>query len=119
MQMLNIHSTKKLCFRMGVLHTPQIAKVCNVATMVRGAVHAVVYRAYAIRPYKWRKTQATKTTSDMGKTMSGVEKIMSDIIQTTSDLFSPLCNALFSRKLKRLTDLGEGHRLSAHHLEMS
>ena len=59
---------------------------------LRNAVHALAYRAYAIRPYKWRKTQIgnsfsniPKTTSDVGKTMSYVEKITSDIIQTTSD----------------------------------
>ena len=57
--------------------------------MGRGAVHAVAYRAYAIRPYKWRKTKVGKSTFDAGKTMSDVGKIMSDIIQTTSDLFSP------------------------------
>ena len=33
-----------------------------------------------------------KTTWDMGKTMSYVEKIMSDVIQTTSDLFLPIAN---------------------------
>ena len=36
------------------------------------------------------QNQKTKTTSDAGKTMSYVEKIMSDIIQTTSDLFRRL-----------------------------
>ena len=51
------------------------------------AGYAMAYRAYAIRPYKWRKTKAPKTTSDIRKTMSDVEKIISDIIQTTSDLF--------------------------------
>ena len=33
-----------------------------------------------------------KTISDVGKTMSYVEKIISDIIQTTSDLFSPFAS---------------------------
>ena len=31
-------------------------------------VHAAAYRAYAIRPYKWRKTKAPKNTFDVGKT---------------------------------------------------
>ena len=60
---------------------------------------AVAYRAYAIRPYKWHKTNIGKITFDVGKTMSYVEKIISDIIQTTSDLFSPLCNALENKSL--------------------
>ena len=36
-------------------------EICNVA-------HAVAERAYAIRPYNWRKTNTAKTTSDVGKT---------------------------------------------------
>ncbi len=56
--------------------------------MVCHAVHAVAYRAYAIRPYNYGKTKAGKTAFDVGKTMSDVGKIISDIIQTTSDLFS-------------------------------
>ncbi len=84
------------------------------------AVHAVAYRAYAIRPYiytvtdyhifasfgNWRKTiiahsfpNTPKTTSDVEKTMSYVGKIISDIIQTTSDLFSLTCNTLITIKL--------------------
>ncbi len=70
----------------------RIARVCNVVAVVCGMVHAAAYRAYAIRPYKWRKTNTAKNTFDVGKTMSYVEKIMSDIIQTTSDLFSPIAN---------------------------
>ena len=73
------------------------ARNCNVLAMICGAANAAVYRAYAIRPYKWRKTliahpfqSLTKTIFDAGKTMSYVEKIMSDIIQTTSDLFRPI-----------------------------
>ena len=81
------------------MHTPKIAPFCNVAVVVCGAVCAVVYRAYVIRPYKWRKTKAAKTTSDVGKTMSDVEKIISDIIQTTSDLFSATCNVLENKCL--------------------
>ena len=54
--------------------------------------YVVAYRAYAIRPYKWRKTNTAKITFDVGKTMSYVGKIMSDIIQTTSDLFLPITN---------------------------
>ena len=64
-----------------------------------GAVHAVACRAYAIRPYDFRKTQINchflntpKTTWDMKKTMSHVGKIMSDVIQTTSDLFPAVAN---------------------------
>ena len=64
-----------------------MAEVCD-------AVLAVAYRAYAIRPYNFRKTKVAKITWDIGKTMSYVEKIMSDIIQTTSDLFCTLCNVL-------------------------
>gem|GEM_PF-2565572 len=64
----------------------------NFAAVGRDAAHAVVYRAYAIRPCKWRKTNTAKITFDAGKTMSYVEKIISDIIQTTSDLFSPVAN---------------------------
>ena len=51
------------------------------------------------RSYNFRKTQicchfqnASKTTWDIGKTMSYVEKIISDIIETTSDLFSTFAN---------------------------
>jgi len=52
----------------------------------------LVYRAYAIRPYKSRKTNTAKTTFDVGKTMSYVEKIMSDVIQTTSDIIFTIAN---------------------------
>ncbi len=58
----------------------RISPLCNVAATDCDVVHAVVYSAYAIRPCKWRKTQAGKTTFDVGKTMSDVEKTMSDII---------------------------------------
>ena len=68
---------------------------CGGLHCLYGVVWVVAYRAYAIRPYKWRKAiiahsfqNTPKTTSDVGKTMSYVEKIMSDIIKTTSDLFS-------------------------------
>ena len=37
---------------------------------------------------------APETTWDTGKTTSYVEKIISDIIQTISDLFSPTLNSL-------------------------
>ena len=57
------------------------------------AVYAAVYRAYAIRPYNFRKTiiahsfqNFPKTAWDVRKTMSYVEKIMSDIGKTTSDI---------------------------------
>ena len=63
------------------------------------AFQAVAYRAYAIRPYKWRKSKTARLSQntpkiifDVGKTMSYVEKIMSDIIQTTSDLFFAFAN---------------------------
>ena len=45
-----------------------------------------------LRPWRGASPNTAKTTSDVGKTMSYVEKIISDIIQTTSDLFSPLAN---------------------------
>ena len=71
----------------------RIARICGVVAAVCAAVHAVAYRAYAIRPYKWRKPHdrclfpnTTETTFDVGKTMSYAEKIMSDVIQTTSDI---------------------------------
>ncbi len=66
---------------------------------VCGTVQAKAYRAHAIRPCKWRKTESDflfpntrNIISDAGKTMSYVGKIMSDVIQITSDLFSPLAN---------------------------
>lgn len=40
----------------------RIAPPRNVAAAVCGMAYAVVYRAYAIRPRKWRKTQTAKTT---------------------------------------------------------
>lgn len=43
----------------------------------------------------------TKTTPDTGKTMSYIEKIMSDIIQTISDIFWPPCNTLKNNPLHR------------------
>ncbi|GEM_PF-1951252 len=42
---------------------------------------------------QWRKTKIAKTTSDVEKTMSYAGKIISDIIQTISDLFSAVANA--------------------------
>ena len=66
--------------------------ICHVAPVFADAVQAVAYRAYAIRPYNYCKTNTAKITFDVGKTMSYVEKIMSDIIQITSDLFSSLAN---------------------------
>ncbi len=63
------------------------------------AVWVVAYRAYGIRPRKWRKTQidysfpnTPKITFDVGKTMSYVGKIMSDIIKTTSDIICAVAN---------------------------
>ena len=76
----------------GVLHTPRIVPLCNIVAAVCDVVYAVLYRAYAIRPYKWRKTKAVKIKFDVRKTMSYAGKIMSDIIQITSDLFPPLAN---------------------------
>ena len=79
----------------------RIARTCDFAAGVRGVVQAVEFRAYAIRPYIYTacNQQATytvymitlipkavafpnipKTTWDMGKTTSYVEKIISDII---------------------------------------
>ncbi len=60
---------------------------------VCGAIYSAIFRANAIRPCKWRKPQAgcffrdpMKTTFDVGKTTSYAGKIMSDVIQTTSDI---------------------------------
>ena len=68
--------------------------------MVCDVVWAAVYRAYAIRPYNFRKTKIVrifpntrKNISDLRKTMSDVGKITSDIIRTASDLFPPFANA--------------------------
>ena len=91
-QTQNILPSDDLHRRRGVWHTPEVRKLCYAAAAVCDAVHAMAYRAYATRPYKWRKTIIAKITWDMGKTMSHVGKIMSDIIQTTSDLFSPFTN---------------------------
>ncbi len=88
-QTQNILPSDDLHRRRGVWHTPEVRKLCYAAAAVCDVVHAMAYRAYATRPYKWRKTIIAKITWDMGKTMSHVGKIMSDIIQTTSDLFSP------------------------------
>ena len=72
------------------------------------AVHAMTYMAYAIRHHNCRKTQNrqplpnnSKTTSDVGKTTSYAGKIISDIIQTTSDLFFATCNALKNKPLQQ------------------
>ncbi len=40
----------------------------NIASTVCNAVRAVAYRAYAIRPYKRRKTNTAKTAFDIEKT---------------------------------------------------
>jgi len=40
----------------------------------------------------FRFPNSLKTIWDIGKTMSYIEKIISDIIQTTSDLFSSLAS---------------------------
>ena len=52
-----------------------------------------------LRPYNYCQTiiaspfpNTPKTTFGVGKTTSYVEKIISDIIQTTSDLFSAITN---------------------------
>ena len=73
--------------------------LANVAVMVCCAVYAVACRAYAIRPYNYRKTiiahpfpNTPKNTFDVGKTTLDVGKIMSDVIQTISDLFCTLTN---------------------------
>ena len=57
------------------------------------------HKEESICPYKWRKTSTDyfsrntpKITFNVGKTMSYAGKIISDVIQTTSDLFSPLAN---------------------------
>ena len=68
--------------------------------MVCGVARAMAQRAYAIRPYKWCKTNIAKTIFDVGKTMSYVEKITSDIIRITSDFFLPVVNI---RKTKTYT----------------
>ena len=61
-------------------------------TAVCGAVYAVAYRACAIRPYNLRKNNTVKNTFDVVNTTSYAGKIMSGIIQTTSDLFLPITN---------------------------
>ena len=48
----------------------RIAWVTQVSAAVCGAACAAAYRAYAIRPYKRRKTKVAKTTFDAGKTIS-------------------------------------------------
>ena len=48
------------------------ASICDVVAAVRGADYAVAYRAYAIRPYNFRKTNTAKIIFDVGKTMSYV-----------------------------------------------
>jgi len=78
--------------RRGVWHTPGIEWIRQLSGDAADAVRAVAYKTNAIRPCKRRKNNNTKITFDAGKTMSHVEKITSDIIQTTSDLFSPLSN---------------------------
>ncbi len=57
------------------MHTPRIAPLCIVMAVLAGALQAMAYRAYAIRPYKWRKTiiaypfpNTLKIISDVGKT---------------------------------------------------
>ena len=67
---------------------------------LRNAVCAVADRACAIRPCNFRKStiahffqNTPKITFDVGKTMSYAGKIMSDIIQTTSDLFSAVSSS--------------------------
>ena len=77
--------------RGGFLHI-KVKMSGNAATEVCGAVHAVAYGANAIRPYGGAKPNTPKAIWDMGKTMSYAGKIMSDIIQTTSDLFSAVAN---------------------------
>ena len=79
---------------------------CNRVFSLCGVAHAAMYRANAVSPCNFRKTiialpfpNTSKTTFDVGKTMSYAGKIMSDIIQTTSDLFWYGCSILFSRKL--------------------
>ncbi len=44
----------------------------NIASTVCNAVRAVAYRAYAIRPYKSRKTNTAKPTFDAGKIISDI-----------------------------------------------
>ncbi len=53
--------------------------------MVCDVVWAVVYRAYAIRPYNFRKTKIVRI-------FPNTRKNISDMRKTTSDLFSPLSN---------------------------
>ncbi len=87
-----VQSSNDLHRRRGVWHTPWVAWFLQSNAVICDAVLAVAYRAYAMRPYNFRKTNTAKNTFDVVKTMSDVEKITSDIIQTTSDLFLSFAN---------------------------
>ena len=54
----------ELRLRMGVLHTPEVCEFCNDAAMFLHcfcvAVHAVAYKANAIRPYERAKPNTPK-----------------------------------------------------------
>ncbi len=43
-------------------------RIYDVMAVACGAFLAVAYRAYAIRPYNFRKTNTAKITFDVGKT---------------------------------------------------
>ncbi len=60
--------------RRGVLHTPGLRRLCNISAEVCDMVHAVAYRAYATRPYKWRKTVIAHSFQNSRKIMSDVGK---------------------------------------------
>ena len=63
-------------------------------TYIPYAIKNNIYRSHNFRKSKTEDyfQNTTKITFDVGKTVSYVEKIMSDIIQTTSDLFSPFAS---------------------------
>ena len=85
----------------------RIARVLQCLAVVCDTFQATAYRAYAIRPYKWRKTiiahafpNTPKTTWDIGKTTSDAGKIMSDVENPTSDIIFSISNLLLNSYLQ-------------------
>ena len=59
------------------------ARISYVAAMVCGAVNAVVYRAYAIRPYNFRKTKIAPPFQSSPKTIFHVIRLCQLICLST------------------------------------